>query len=113
MRRKLLFLILLLSLSPAVLAEPIIYELVKSDGQVLARTEVMPSVGDAYWDAITDDWYTVLSVKGTRALVGTQTETKRFFMERNLRLAVGAGVVLVSAAWYMRRRLRSRRRSQD
>lgn len=91
-------------------AEPVIYELVRSDGQVVARTEAVPSVGDAYWDAITDEWYTVLSVKGTRATVGTQAETKRFFLVRNLRLAAGAAVLFSGAAWFARRRLRARRR---
>ncbi len=91
-------------------AEPVIYELVRSDGQVVARTETAPSVGDAYWDAISDEWYTVLSVKGSRATVGTQAETKRFYLVRNLRLATGALALFSGTAWYARRRLRVRRR---
>lgn len=91
-------------------SQPTIYELVRFDGQVVARTEAVPSVGDAYWDAISDEWYTVLSVNGNRATVGTQAETKRFYLVRNLRLATGALVFFSGTAWYARRRLRARRR---
>lgn len=109
MRRVTLICVLLLLLTSLVRAEPAIYELVRLDGQVVARTEAVPSVGDSYWDALSDEWYTVLSVEGTRATVGTPAETKRFFLLRNLRFAAGVAVLLTGAAWYARRKLRARR----
>jgi hypothetical protein len=85
--------------------QPIIYELVTTDGRVLARTEVKPSIGDSYWEASSDTWYTVISIQGTRALAGTEAETRAFTRERNTRLTIGA-VLLLGAAYYWHRRVR-------
>ncbi len=88
--------------------EPVIYELVTTDGRILARTEVRPSVGDSYWEASSDIWYTVISLHGDRALVGTEAETRTFTRERNTRVIISV-ILLLGATYYWYRRFRRAR----
>lgn len=105
MKRALLLLLCCCLLPTAVQADPVIYELVTTDGQVLARTEVQPTVGDTYWEASTDSWYTVLEVRGNQAIAGTPAETTTYYRTRNLRWGIGVALLL-AAVYFTRRRLR-------
>lgn len=106
MRKVALLVILLLLFRVYCQASPLVYELVRSDGYVIARTEVNPSVGDTYWDASSDVWYTVIEVRGNQALAGTEAEASLYFRTRNLRWGLSI-VLLLAAAVYVRRRLKS------
>lgn len=105
MKKAILLFIILLFFSLNCQASPLVYELVRSDGFVIARTEAKPSVGDVYWDASSDVWYTVIAVHGTQALSGTEAEASAYFRARNLCWGLSIALFLV-VVYCMRRRLR-------
>lgn len=106
MRKVSLLVVLLLLFRVNCQASPLVYELVRSDGYVIARTEVKPSVGDAYWDTSSDVWYTVFEVRGNQAVAGTEAEAGLYFRTRNLRWGLSIAILL-AAAVYVRRRFKS------
>lgn len=59
-----------------------VYRLMHSDGRIIAYTEIMPHVGDVYWQAEEDKWYHVVRVEGDIGwLESTKTPVEKAMLD--------------------------------
>ncbi len=69
------------------------YRLVHSDGRIIAYTEIMPHVGDVYWQSEEDMWYQVVRVEGDTGWLEATKAPVEYSTRDTLQLLLVASVV--------------------